>query len=79
MRKFKEVIFLGAPNSDFARKLLHERLDEALDILGGLQQPDHSESKEHAKQCDIDRAWWEFELSEAIMDLRVVLGDKTSQ
>lgn len=78
MREFHEVIFLGSPHSKQLRQELHDRLDEAIDMLGGLQQPDHPESKEHARQCEADRIYWEAQLSDAIMDLRVALGDNTA-
>lgn len=75
-RKFKKIVFLGSPNSKEIISSLHSRLDEALNILGGLQQPDRCENEECAKQCASDRVHYESELSNAIIDLRVALGDK---
>jgi hypothetical protein len=42
MRKFKGLVFLGSGLHSLAeRARLHRRLDEALDLSGGMQQPQH--------------------------------------
>lgn len=77
MRKFERPIFLGAGEHSLNLITeLHNRLSDAITILGGLQQPDHPENEAHAKQCEADRLVLESDLSDAIMDLRVALGDK---
>ena len=50
-KSFKKMIFLG--NSDESErqvKLLHKKLDEVLENLGGLQQLIHADSEENYKR-----------------------------
>lgn len=53
---------------------LRQRLDEALVILGGLQQPDHPDSDEHARQCESDRTEAKRDLIDAASDIMAALG-----
>lgn len=46
MRKFDETIFFGREDCLEKCYILHRRLEEAFNILGGLQQPNHSDSEE---------------------------------
>lgn len=74
-REFRKQIFLG--NGDFSKaecERFHKRLDEALSILSGLQQPDHPESEEHARQCDYHRTAAEAELDDCLLDITFALG-----
>lgn len=51
MRQFEQVLFLGnsVPGSSEAGILkLQKLLQEAIELSGGIQQPDHSDSEEAA-------------------------------
>lgn len=37
--------FAGSPYADKQKEALHKKLDEALEIIGGLQQPIHADSE----------------------------------
>ena len=74
MREFRKMIFLGAgEHSTEDVKLLKDRLKSAIEILGGLQQPDHSESLEEAQENKEWREEAEQELNEIVSDIVTAL------
>lgn len=79
MRNFKERIFFGSEDCLEKCYKLHKRLEEAFNILGGLQQPDHSDSEKIANEMKEQREENERELNDIILDLRVALGDKIEE
>jgi hypothetical protein len=83
MRYFPGMIFLGnGEHSARLAKLLHARLDSAVSLLGGLQQPDDPcEPPSEARTTDRSRC--EAELHDAAKDIvaallghELLLGDK---
>jgi hypothetical protein len=77
MRKFDSMIFMGAGRlSKWQIKDLQKRFEKGLDLLSGLQQPDHSESKEEAELAKIQRKNFEQELHDIVADLVVAFTGK---
>ena len=74
MRKFDETIFFGCEDCLEKCYILHRRLEEAFNILGGLQQPDHSDSEEIAKQAEQVRLELEEDLADIGIDIITALG-----
>lgn len=73
MRIFKSRVFLGSGKySEQCRQALHDRLDDALDALGGLQQgpssPPFKDDAEAACVMNMKR-----ELRHAVRDLAAAL------
>lgn len=58
----KQINFGMGEHSAELQRLLLADVDEACSIVCGLQQPDHSESNEHAQQCIRDREEWDQKL-----------------
>ena len=54
MIKFKEPIFFGREDCLEKCYLLHKRLEEAFNIMSGLQQPDHSDNEKIAKELGME-------------------------
>lgn len=79
MRKFKEIIFFGNEGCVKKCKNLHKRLDEAFNIVGGLQQPDHPDNEESAKELKIQRLNLKQELLDIVMDINSALGFYNSE
>jgi hypothetical protein len=74
MRKFHGLLFHGRGKwSVRVCELLHKRLDEALSLASGLQQPDHPESHEEATACKRIRAVAEHERLDAVRDIVAAL------
>jgi dCMP deaminase len=74
-REFDGPLFLGAGKHSLERsRLLKQKLDLALNFLGGLQQPDHPESGEEAAAAERDRALHEESLAALRTDIFVALG-----
>lgn len=74
MREFKRTIFFGGDDCLEQCYLLHKRLEKAFDILGGLQQPDHSDSEEFAKEAEYARLDSEKDLVDIGIDIITALG-----
>lgn len=74
MIKFKEPIFFGREDCLEKCYLLHKRLEEAFSILGGLQQPDHSDSEEIAREAERNRLDSEEDLADIGIDIITALG-----
>lgn len=74
MRKFDETIFFGREDCLEKCYILHRRLEEAFDILGGLQQPNHSDSEETEKEVDFFASNLEEDLADIGMDIIIALG-----
>ena len=79
MRYFTGLLFLGSGEySERAAGLLHERLDEALSISGGLQQssqgePENEEATAAEEQERVDAV---RDLAAAILGRDITIGDK---
>jgi hypothetical protein len=74
MRKFDETIFFGREDCLEKCYILHRRLEEAFDILGGLQQPGHSDNEETAKEIDFFGSNLEEDLVDIGLDIITALG-----
>lgn len=74
MIKFKEPIFFGREDCLEKCYLLHKRLEEAFNIMSGLQQPDRSNSEEIAKESEYLRSDSEKELYDIGIDLITAIG-----
>lgn len=74
MRKFDETIFFGREDCLEKCYILHRRLEEAFDIMSGLQQPGHSDSEEIAKELDIFGSDLEEDLVDIGLDIITALG-----
>jgi hypothetical protein len=73
-RKFTKPVFFGNDLAGLAIIALHDVLTDALHAAGGLQQPDHPESEEHALQCEEDRRNDQAELEDHVRDIATALG-----
>lgn len=74
MRQFKETIFMGSGYFSLGQCYkLHKRLDEGLELLGGLQQPIHPESKEQKRKLLAENKRLKHELEDIIEDLKTAL------
>lgn len=73
-RLFHSIIFAGRDDYHEQVALLHKQVDEALTIISGLQQPDHSESEAHAAECAADRKRHEEDLTLLAHDILAALG-----
>jgi hypothetical protein len=75
MLKFTKIIFLGSGKYSLQEvQKLKDRLDEAIIILGGLQQPGHPES---AKEARLEEEWYnneKSELKDAVIDIVTAFG-----
>lgn len=74
MRKFDETIFFDREDCLEKCYILHRRLEEAFDILGGLQQPNHSDNEETAKEIDFFGSDLEEDLVDIGLDIITALG-----
>lgn len=74
MRHIHRMIFLGSAAAIDDINKLRNRLKEALNILSGLQQPDHAESEEDARMMNEERLNFEQELKDAVADLVAAFG-----
>ena len=74
MIKFKESIFFGREDCLEKCYLLHKRLEEAFNIMSGLQQPDHSANEKIAKESEYLRSDSEKELYDIGIDLITAIG-----
>jgi len=77
MRKFNSILFLG--NGKYSLKeveRLKDRLVDGINILGGLQQPPHSESKEIAELNKKHRLLYVKELDSIVKDIAMALTGK---
>ena len=77
MRQVDRMIFFG--NHECLAKCykLHQRLEEAFTILGGLQQPDHSSSEHMANINKREGKKLKRELIDIAADISVaLLGDE---
>lgn len=74
MRKIKDVIFFGNLDCFKGINAACTRLEDAFDIVGGMQQPDHPTSDEHAKRCVIERQTSQKELEDCLHDIAAALG-----
>lgn len=75
MRYFKQAIPMGCGEmTELDLVALRSRLSTAITIVGGLQQPDHPTSDEHAAACQADRKEVEAELLDAVRDILTALG-----
>lgn len=74
MRKFDKTIFFGCEDCLEKCYILHRRLEEAFDILGGLQQPNHSDSEETEKEVDFFASNLEEDLVDIGLDIITALG-----
>jgi hypothetical protein len=73
MRHFHGLLFLGSGlSSQEGRAHLHRILDRALDISGGLQQPDPVTEPPRADREDEDRRW-QREIEDAVRDIGAAL------
>lgn len=73
VREFFGPIFGGNEGVDEASARLHARLDYALSLLFGLQQPSHPESDLEAELDEADRAADEQRIREVAEDLLAAL------
>ncbi len=75
---FDEMVFLGSGQASVEwRRQIHERLDSGLDLLGGLQQPCHSESEAVAEENRRAHEAGRIELSKIARDLvRALTGEE---
>ena len=74
MRQITNMVFLGNEDSKTEIANLHLRLDTALMILGGLQQPVRAESENHFKELLEARLRDEQDLRDAVADLVAAFG-----
>jgi hypothetical protein len=69
------MIFCGAGRTTELRiKLLHNKVDDALSILSGMQQPAHSESEETAKLEKELQEFAEGQLREKMLEILYDFG-----
>ena len=73
-RQIHEVIFFGNPGASDAVRVVQRRLQEALENLSGLQQPDHPTSEADAIACQEEREIGAQDLMDAGVDIMVALG-----
>jgi hypothetical protein len=74
-RKFTKMVFLGNGDASMAEvQRLHERLDEALSILSGLQQPPMATEAPDPDEDDL-RNEQEAELRDVVRDVAAALLD----
>ena len=74
-REFTEMIFLGAGDSSKAQvEKLHKRLDDAVGILGGLQQPLMSTDKMDREVEEHEIRVLREELRDAVEDIVTAFG-----
>ena len=77
MRKFKSILFLGGGQHSLTEvERLKDRLEDGINILGGLQQPPHSESEKEAELDNIFRLKQEKELNSIVRDIAMALTGK---
>jgi len=74
MRKFDETVFFGREDCLEKCYLLHRRLEEAFNIMSGLQQPDHSNSEEITKELNFFESYLEEDLVDIGLDVITALG-----
>lgn len=77
MRYFDDILFCGAgESSEIGIEVLKDTLDSAIDLLAGLQQPDHSSSEEAALIAIEARERDEKVLQECVRDICMALTGK---
>ena len=77
MRKIHDEIFMGNGKHSLAEVYkLHRKVEKAITILGGLQQPGHPDSEERVQNEERVREQMERELRNTILDIAVGLGLK---
>lgn len=70
MLKFQKTIFLGNGEHSLVEiQRVKDRLDEAINILGALQQPGHPDSEQAAREEEQSRAQATNELEDALIDI----------
>ncbi len=68
------ILFFGSRDSIEEQNNLRAKFEQALILLGGLQQPDHSYSEEAAKQAEQIRKEDEQEFENLVTDIMKALG-----
>ena len=61
---------------DYTRGRLHRKIEEGLEILSGLQQPDHPTSADHAAQLRDNWVQSEQALYDVVRDIAKALTGK---
>jgi hypothetical protein len=75
MLKFQKTIFLGnGKHSEAEVQKVRNRLEEAVEILCGLQQPGHPESEQAAKEEKQSYDQFTAQLQDALIDIVRALG-----
>lgn len=76
MRKIKNTIFMGTVDSTIKQiNLLRCRLEEGINTLSALQQPDHAENEMQTAFLKNQRKEMKQDLKDIILDIRTGLGD----
>lgn len=75
MRIFHDIIPMGCGDlSATDLDVLRGRLEDAISTVGGLQQPDHPTSDEHAATCRANREDAKADLLDAARDILAAIG-----
>jgi hypothetical protein len=80
MLKFKDYIRLcSGEYAGMQIQKLKGRVDEALNIFGGLQQPGHPDSEQAAIEEEASYHRWNNELKDALIDIITALGSSPKE
>lgn len=74
--RFKKQIFFGHPDCEKDVEFVHHLVDKTCELVSGLQQPDHPESEEQAKESEERCQYYEGVSKDYVAQIVIALTGK---